>query len=163
GGAVVRVALCRGELRGRVGLVRHDVVAVLCADDCLAVRPAPARGARRDRKAALPDAALPGDPDRVRAGDRRHHRERPARQLLAYAAIFFTFGTVGFIQDTWTVLTPYPWAVVAVWAAYSGLVAVGYAVATSRYRLLLPFVFAFHMLVPTYVIKPLQAPFDAAA
>jgi serine phosphatase RsbU (regulator of sigma subunit) len=82
--------------------------------------------------------------------------------LLFYAAIFFTFGTFGFIQDTWTVSTLYPWAVVAVTIAYSGLAAVGYAAVSGRFRVLLPMVFAFHMLTPKYVIKPMMAPFDAA-
>ena len=83
-------------------------------------------------------------------------------RLLVFAAIFFTFGTVGFIQDTWDVRYLYPWSYVAVVVLYAGLLAVGYAAAAGRYRVLFPLVFAFHLALPRYVLPALRSAFGSA-
>ena len=77
-------------------------------------------------------------------------------RVLFFAAILFTFGSVGFIQDSMNVTHMAPWAYVGATAAYAGLVAVGYALAISARRVLLPLAVAFHLLVPRFVLPALQ-------
>jgi APA family basic amino acid/polyamine antiporter len=84
GGAVVRVAVGVRELRGCLGLVRDDVLAVLRADDGCALPPARARReARGPPPLGLPHLAVPGHAGAVHPGDGGADRQRPARPGLA--------------------------------------------------------------------------------
>ena len=68
---------CAKRLRGRVGLVRDHVVALLRPRDRGAVRSARAREARVVRAEIVSHAALPADPAGLHSRDRRDHRQRP--------------------------------------------------------------------------------------
>lgn len=78
-------------------------------------------------------------------------------RVLFFAAILFTFGSIGFIQDTTTVHSMAPWAYVIATALYGGLVAVAYAFAISVGRRFLPLAIGFHLLVPQFGFPALRA------
>jgi hypothetical protein len=59
-------------------------------------------------------------------------------RLILFTAIFFTFGSVGFIDDVFSVRDLKPWPLVLVHVVYVGLVAVGYIWAISTTRWLIP-------------------------
>ena len=77
------LAVGGARLRGRLGLVRHHLVAVLRAHHRRAVRAAPPGARRPHRDTLVPHPALSAHPNPVRARHRAHHRERPPRQRLA--------------------------------------------------------------------------------
>jgi len=64
-------------------------------------------------------------------------------RLVIFTAVFFTFGSVGFIDDIWNVRAMSPWACVLTNVVYVGFTAVLYIVAFSTTRWLVPVAFAF--------------------
>ena len=77
-------------------------------------------------------------------------------RLILFTAIFFTFGSVGFIDDVFSVRDLKPWPLVLVHVIYVGLVAVGYIWAISTTRWLIPVAMAFHIAVPKWILPALR-------
>jgi len=78
-------------------------------------------------------------------------------RLVALGAIFFTFGTLGFVLDIWSVNELQPWRYVIASVVFAGLTASSYAAVLGVFRRFIPVAVAFQYAVPKFVLPRLAA------